>query len=385
MLALAPGTLLAGIAGGIVFPIFPVVGLRVGLSLTFIGAILAANRAARLVSAPFIGVLADRIGARRTMLLGLAVQVVVIAMYLAGMVWHLEGPMFLIGRVVHGVGSGCVFIAASALSLQASGDGRGATAGTVRAAIVLGVPIGFIAGGLLGDAVGDTWTFAIAEIAVILALIGASITVPDLRVKLAKRAGLMDSLHAVKDVRLLAVGALNFATNLAASGVLLATLPLLVATRHLEMWGRDAEGSAGILMSCMSLVDAAATGTSGRLGDRWSHAKVAACGIAIACVGLLVVGWAETPLHAAVGIGIVGLGIAGLGPSVLVLMSYFVPPERRGTGSGVLQLCGDAGGMIGPLLGTALLAHGTALPYVVSAIALVCFAPAALWLDRHAA
>ena len=40
-LALAPGTLLAGVAGGIVFPIFPIVGLRVGLSLPFIGVILA--------------------------------------------------------------------------------------------------------------------------------------------------------------------------------------------------------------------------------------------------------------------------------------------------------------------------------------------------------
>ena len=43
----APGALLAGIAGGLAFPILPTVGQRVGLSLGFIGVILAANRAAR--------------------------------------------------------------------------------------------------------------------------------------------------------------------------------------------------------------------------------------------------------------------------------------------------------------------------------------------------
>lgn len=44
--AIAPGVLLAGIAGGIAFPILPVVGLRAGLSLPFIGLIIAANRLA---------------------------------------------------------------------------------------------------------------------------------------------------------------------------------------------------------------------------------------------------------------------------------------------------------------------------------------------------
>ena len=44
-LALTPATLLAGVAGGIAFPILPIVGLRLGLSLPFIGVILAAGNA----------------------------------------------------------------------------------------------------------------------------------------------------------------------------------------------------------------------------------------------------------------------------------------------------------------------------------------------------
>src|SRR5271154_1971891 len=85
-LALAPGTLLAGIAGGIAFPILPIAGLRLGLTLPFIGLILAANRAMRVVSSPFVGLLADRFGGRRTLLVGLALQVAVLGLYAIGIV-----------------------------------------------------------------------------------------------------------------------------------------------------------------------------------------------------------------------------------------------------------------------------------------------------------
>ena len=54
-LAIAPGVLLSGVAGGMAFPILPLVGQRAGLSLAFIGVILAANRAARVVASPLLG------------------------------------------------------------------------------------------------------------------------------------------------------------------------------------------------------------------------------------------------------------------------------------------------------------------------------------------
>ncbi len=44
-----------GIAGGMVFPIIPIVGKEVGLSVPFIGVILAANRAVRVVASPLVG------------------------------------------------------------------------------------------------------------------------------------------------------------------------------------------------------------------------------------------------------------------------------------------------------------------------------------------
>jgi MFS family permease len=68
--AIAPGVLLAGVAGGIVFPILPIVGVQAGLPLPFIGVILAANRAMRVASSPVVGTLSDRFGGRHSLARG---------------------------------------------------------------------------------------------------------------------------------------------------------------------------------------------------------------------------------------------------------------------------------------------------------------------------
>jgi DHA1 family multidrug resistance protein-like MFS transporter len=383
-LALAPGTLLAGIAGGIVFPIFPIVGKEIGLSAAFIGVILAANRAMRVVCSPAIGVMADRIGAKRTLLIGLALQIGVIALYLLGFATHHEGAAFLAGRLLHGPGSACVFVAASALALQA-GDGAngGATAATVRAAIVLGVPIGFVIGGLTAEAVGNVGTFMIAGAAVCVALVVASITVPDLRASFTQRPRLIHSLREMRDKRLLGIGGINFALNFAAGGMVLSTLAFIVESRHLVVFGRDARGTSGILMAILSITDAAFTTYAGRLGDRHrAHGKVAAASLAIVSVGLTMIALTSGEVGVAIGIAMIGLGAAGLGPSVLVMVGAVVPPERRGTGAGILQLCGDAGGMLGPLVGTALFANASTVPYLLTAGLVLCFVPVAMWLSR---
>jgi len=111
-LAITPAVLLSGIAGGIAFPILPLVGQRAGLSLAFIGVILAANRAARVIASPLVGLATDRFGGRRTLIAGLLIQILVLGLFVAGVLTNRPGPFFLIGRLLHGPGSACVFVAA---------------------------------------------------------------------------------------------------------------------------------------------------------------------------------------------------------------------------------------------------------------------------------
>ena len=382
-LALAPGTLLAGIAGGIVFPIFPIVGLRVGLSLPFIGVILAANRAMRVVTSPWIGMLADRVGARRTLLAGLAIQIAVIGLYLLGMITGHAGVCFLAGRLLHGVGSACVFVGAQALALHAAEPSQGgSTAGVVRAAIVIGTPIGLAVGGILADLIGETATFAVAGAAVIVALIGATFTVPDLGARVARRS-MRDTIAAIRDRRMLAIGSLNFCIGFTAGGMLLSTLTLLVRSHAITVFGRDVQGTAGLLMAWMTILDSLVTPFAGRFGDhRHAHAQVGAASMLLLVGGLVTIALGTTLLPLVIGLALVGFGTAGLGPSLLVLLCELVPLDRRGVGVGFMQLAGDAGGMLGPLIGTALFAGSSTLPYLATAGLVCLFIPVALWLAR---
>jgi len=380
--ALAPGTLLAGVAGGIAFPILPIAAERAGLPLLFIGVILATNRAMRVLTSPWIGMLADRIGSRRTLLIGLTVQIAVLLLYALGIATSHVGGFFMAGRLLHGPASACVFIAAQALALHAGGGSNsGGTAGIVRTAMVFGVPAGLALGGLLSDAFGDTAAFLLAASAVLLALTAAFTFVPDLRAPSGPRPSFRAVIQLIRDRRLFAIGALNFILNFSAGGMILTTLALLVHEHHLSAMGRNEQGTAGLLMGLMITIEAATTPLMGRLGDRWrAHARIATLAMIALAGGLVIVALSTHSGGVAAGLCVIGLGVAGLGPSLLVLLGSIIPRERRGSGVGFLQLSGDLGGMLGPLVGTALLATNTTIPYIGTAVLVAGCAPIAAWL-----
>jgi len=383
-LAIAPGVLLAGVAGGIVFPILPAVGLRAGLPVAFIGVILAANRAARVVVNPFVGHLTDRIGGRRTLLLGLLLQIAVMGLYWLGVRTGHPGAFFLAGRLLHGPGSSCVFVAGQALALEAGGKAHGGrVGGVVRAALGVGVPVGLVAGGLLSEGIGEEHTFEIAALALVVATLLAPWLVPDLRVAVRAGTGLLAAARALVDRRLAALGALNFASTFAASGMVLTTIVFLLQSRHIFLLHMGERGTSSAFMGLLAISEALSMPLFGRLGDaKQNHATIGAAGLALLVPSLAVIALSRTAPALAVGVTLLGIGTGALGPSVLALVGQIVEPQRTGIAVGVLQLCGDVGGTAGPLIGTALFAGSVELPYFVSAGVVTALLPLAVWLAR---
>jgi MFS family permease len=383
--AIAPGVLLAGAAGGIAFPILPAVGLQSGLSIPFIGAILAANRAARVITSPLVGALADRIGGRRTLLAGMGVLVVVMLMYTAGITTGRPGFYFLAGRLLHGPGSACVFVAAQALALHAGGKEHGGrVAGLVRAALALGVPVGLVLGGLLSERLGNERTFEGAAVAVVLAAVAAWRLVPDIRAPVSRRHTFMDTLRQLSNRSMLAIGCLNFAASFAAQGMVLTTLALLVRQRAVSLCGLGEQGTSGLLLGFMILPAALAMPLAGRLGDRLgAHAAVAFAGMALLVPSIVVVGLTRSQAALIGALILMGFSVAALGPSLLALVRQVSEPERTGISVGLLQLCGDVGGTLGPTVGTAVFAGDITRSYLVSAALLTLFLPVSAWLVKR--
>jgi MFS family permease len=382
--SIAPGVLLAGVAGGIAFPILPIVGVKVGLPLWFIGVILAGNRATRVLSSPFVGILTDHIGGRRTLLLGLSIQLIVMALYWLGMVVSKPGLFFLVSRLLHGPGSACVFVGAQTLAMHAGGRAHGGKASSiVRASMSAGMPIGLAAGGLLAVTVGEERTFLLALAAIAAGLIASYLTVPDLKMKAKKRESWMSVWKLLADTRILSIGSLNFAMFFSAQGIVLTTIVLLVHSRGLHAGGLGDQGTAGLAMGLMVIISSMSMITAGRLGDRYrTHARIALSGIIITIPGLLIVGFGHSLAIITSGVAVVGIGSGALGPSVLALLADRIEPEQRGRGVGALQLCGDIGGVLGPIIGTTLVVYGAVTPYLCAAVVLMLVIPIAMRLVR---
>lgn len=381
---IAPGVALAGIGGGIVFPILPIVGVQDGLSLAFIGVILAANRIGRVVTNPFVGLLTDRFGGKRMLVAGLLIQAVVMAMYRQGVTTGDPGAWFLAARLLFGPGSGLVFIGGQTLALNAGGPAhRGLTSGIVAAAAGVGTPAGMVIGGVMGGLWGADTAFAAALVAALAAAGFAARGVPDLRAAAGVRRGRL-ALRTLADGRLSAVAGLNLVGWFAGAGIAMSTLALLVAGRHLVVGAMSAETASGLYLAAMLGAEAAVTPLAGRAADRGhGRARVATSGLVLMVPGFVLLGLAPGVPAVLAALLMIGLGLGCLQVPLLALLGDLVPASRRGSAVGVLQFFGDLGGSIGPVAGTTVLgAYGFALPYIGTAGVLVLALPVALWLMR---
>ncbi len=373
-LAIAPGVLFAGVSGGIVFPILPIVGVKAGLSLPFIGVILAANRFGRVIVNPFAGAAVDRLGGKRLLVFGLLSQTLVLGCYLAGVLSGHPGAFFLIGRLLHGPSSSCVLIAAGALALHAGGrNHRGLAAGITNSAMAAGVPLGLALGGLIAGWRGPAAAFGSALVALFLAAFVALVRAPDLRAAHVDRApSFRQIFSSLRHRPVQALAALNAATSFSALGVVLATLALIIHARRLTLFSMSEQTAAGAFMAVLVVFMTIAGPLAGRLSDHPGHRlRIMMLGIGALVPGVLAFGFAHSSLVLLIGLALVGLGTGAVTTPLLATLGDVVPLEERGRAIGCLQLFGDAGGVLGPILGVSFLSMSSILPYAGTAALLV--------------
>ena len=376
----SPGVLLSGVAGGIAFPILPDVGLRTGMPVVLIGAILAANRFGRLVSSPVVGAAADRLGGRRLLLVGLGAQVLVALFYLLGVTTSHPAAFFLAGRLLQGPGSSCVFVAAQALALRAGGRTHGGgAAATVRASMAVGLPVGVALGGVLAQRFGEAATFVAAVAALVLATASAFAMVPREPAPARGRTSPREAFVAMmRDPRVARLGLLNFAVTFSALGLVLTTVVFLVGAKH--------KATASALMGLMVLTMGAATFVSSRLvRTADGHARACVAATSALAASLFVIAASHERVGLALGLALLGASAGTLSASVLAVLGDAARREELGAAVGWLQLCGDIGGVLGPIVGSALLVFGPAAAYAACGALVAAFVPVAWTLVRHQA
>jgi MFS family permease len=290
------------------------------------------------------GALADRVGHGRVFRAGLALSAG--AFVVAGL-----APTFgwlLVGRVLQGLGGGCVYgTAPGIVTLAAAPAARGRALGFLGAAMGLGLSVGPLASGVLVDTVG--WR-AIFHVRVPLALLAFGAALAALPAASAPRAAKLVGAADLLRAPVLAAGALAFIANAGIFSIWLLAPFYLVAARGLET------SAAGILFMLTPLGTTLAAPPAGRLADRIGPSVLIGAGLALEALGLGLLSRADaaTPI-AVLAVALFGAGF-GLGlfqvPNMAVIMAAF-PSAQQGAAGGLAFLART----LGTVAGVAVLAQ----------------------------
>lgn len=337
------------------------------------GAMSASSAGFMAITAPFWGMLADRVG-RKPMV----VRAMLCGALTTGLMGLVVAPwQLLLLFMLDGALSGTV---AAAMTLVASNTPReklGYALGLLQTAIFTGMSLGPLVGGVLADSIGYRPIFAIGFL---LLLLAAGLTMALTREEFVRAAPAQETAGS-PPVRLAAIllsaGVLATAGAMfvlrATAGAMLPVIPLYI--EDLASEGARIATLSGLTFGAAGLGSALASVVIGRMADRRGHRLVlGVCTVAMALcyLPLAMVGstWQLVAAYA-----LVGIASGGIFPSAQAIVADLTPVERRGVVFGISSAVGSFGGFIGPFGGALLAAYADLrLVFVVNAALLALVA-----------
>jgi MFS family permease len=351
-------------------PLLPHFEDTLGLSKAWVGVLVAAYAAGALVGGLPGGAAAARLGARRAVLVGLALMgLASVGFAFADGFWTLAGARFL-----QGVGSGFTWAGAFAWLLAATPSGRrGEVIGTAMGAAVFGALLGPAVGGAAALVGRDVVFTLLAALAVVLAVWTMRIesVPPEVPSLAAMRRALRDNLF-IGGLVLMALPSFLF-------GVLSTLAPL-----HLAAAGWGAAAIAAVWLVAAG-VETVISPIAGRVLDR--RGVLIPIQLALSAAVPVSVGLALglRPLAYVPLIVLAGGAYGALFTPAFALIAEGAEQSRlaQGMAFGLMNAAWAVGALVGPAAGGAVAeASGDVVPYLVSAT-LCATALAAVRRARH--
>ena len=365
--------LVAFLVIGVAMPVLPLhVHHGLGLGTVLVGLVAGSQFAAALISRPWAGQYADRSGAKRAVMTGLAVAAASGLLYLLSL--HVvrappaSAAILLLGRLL--LGGAESFIITGAVSwglalVDAQNTGRviAWVGAAMFAAFALGAPVGAVLYDVYGFA-AIAWATTLAPLATLLLVLPLRAVATQAH---ARRPGFTRVLAAVW------VPGLGSALSSVGFGAITAFVTLLFADRGWSQgWLPYTAFAAVFILARLAL---------GHLPDTIGGARVALVCLLIEAAGLALIWLAPWSALALLGAALTGLGYSLVYPAFGVQAVLRVPPQSRGLAMGAYTAFLDlALGVSGPVLG--LIAGETSLAavFLVSALVALCAVPITLRL-----
>ena len=348
-LLLAEATIWLGF--GALLPILPIYFTAHGVDLPTLGVVVAAWPAARLVSEPVFGWLADRYSRKALMVTGLSFATVCAVLPLFAV-----GPVaFIVARLAAGICAAVYGPAARGYLVDANPpERRGETFGLYGAAQMGGLMIGPAIGGIAAAATNEpTVVFWVAAVALALSALLVGVRMPDLPrgVHNAAEAAL-EADAAIRPTRL--------ANRLLATAIVFSIGAFFAGGTYEVVWSLYLTslgagiGVIGLTFFTFALPVLVLSPFTGRFTDReggfyalvFGMAGVAVCGVIYTLVPaiwfVVVFGLVE------------GSAFAFASPALYLLISRASPPGRSSTAQGLAGAAGTGGTIVASLAAGAL-------------------------------
>lgn len=360
-LTLSSGALSLAIVGdALIYIVLPVNAELFGVSLVWVGVLLAANRVVRTFAYGWIARFGERIGIKNLCVLASITAIVSTAMY--GL--FQGGPLLLLARVIWGLSYGALLLAA--LGYAASDRSKtGSRVGVSRAIEQIGPLLALTGGAWLAGIVGPRDVFYYLALLTVLAAVFA-IMLPRTEVGPPTPAA-SRPLALPKPDRL---DILIFWMGFAVDGVFTMTVAIMLAG---QISVETAMLSAGLLIAVRRVAEMIVAPSSGYIADRFGVRLplIGSSLLLVAGLGLVGMGWLYSGAFAIV----IARGALGtLIPAAVALFasSNVLQPLARN------QTWRDIGAALGPL-STGFLLALTSPEALHLALALI-FLASLLWL-----
>jgi MFS family permease len=348
---------------GLIAPLLPTIEERTGAGPDALGVILAAYAVPIAVLSLPLGRIADRLGRRLLLVVGLMVVAAG-----SGLIAASDSIALLVAaRAVQGVGSAASWIAALALVSDTAPPGkRGEALGVAIGA----ASVGSIAGPALGGVAADVASFEAPFLICCGAAVGLSGAALVLVPRDPKRSS--TALPALATIR----HALRASIGRWASAIILVSalvLGVVEVVAPLDLDDRLGLSSAaiGLLFAGSIAADAAIAPLGGRWGDRRGRLVPARAGLAITALSALLLAALPGVAGTAIALGVYGAGFSLCFAAAVPMLDESFDEAERGLAYGFQNVLYAGGYALGPILGGILLEVASArVVYVGTAAAL---------------
>lgn len=338
----------------LVFPFMPLYVQEVGIatrgSVAFWSGLVFSSQAfTMMLAAPVWGAYADRYG--RKVMLVRATFGGAILLVLMGLVQNAEQLVVL--RTIQGLVTGVVPAASALVAASAPRERMGEAMGLLNTSRAVGVAVGPVIGGLLGDAFGFRESFWITG--ALLALSGISTVVwvheEFVPVQTATRVGFFAAYQALlQSPGMSGLYGLNFLRSLGQTMI----LPM-VALFVVELTGATAGAASitGLIIGLASFTAATSGVWLGKLGDRIGHSRVLIGAALVAALLYVPQPFVTSVWQLVVLQALQGFAAGGLIPSLSSLMNLWAPGGNQGAIYGLDTSVNAAARSIAPMIGAA--------------------------------